>query len=232
LAVETATRIQKYLSRSWTEDGQEAEAVQEVSAKVADSIREWLLALHGPTSIVSEAAAAAKKTILTHCYADEVKNIEDMYKEAISTIYDLHNNDAAREAAKQAEKAAAREAAKKLEEAKIKKAALAAKKKLEASQDWDAIISWRPEGREMISLRAMQTNIVTGDARDYYVHYPALDEAYRVSDVSARSIYLLSHYDSTGTPIYWEMAISQFNEVTNVVTNKLGGQTTYRFYVG
>jgi hypothetical protein len=245
VAVETATRIQKYLSRTWIEDGQEADAVAEISNNVAYAISEWLMALHGPTAKVSEAAAAAKKTILTHCYADESKNIKDMYEEAIGAINDLHNKEAAEDATAKAvaqeaekdrlkaEREAEREAKKiKKEEEKIKKAALAAKKKLEASQDWDAIISWRPEGREMISLRTMQTNKFTGDDREYYIHYPDLEEAYKVSDVSVRSIYLLSHYDSTGTPNFWEMAISQFDEATNVVTNKAGEQTTYRFYVG
>ena len=241
IAVETAERIKKYLSRTWTEDGQEAEAVAETSAKVADAIKAWLSALHGPTAIVTKAAAAAKKAVKTHCYEDEATALADMYNEAIAEINGLHNKASdAKKQAKQAENdrlQSEREAKKMADKAKKEadkkiKNELAAKKKLQASQDWDAIIAWRPEGRELVSMRTMQANLLTGDARRYYLHYPDLDEAYKVSDISARSVFLLSHYDSVGTPIYWEMAISQFDESTGIVTNKAGTQTTYRFYVG
>ena len=139
---------------------------------------EWLLALHGPTAIVTKAATAAKKAIKTHCYEDEASSIAAMYGEAIAEINSLHNNHAS-EAEKQAKQAendrlrAEREArkaedkAKKEADKKIREA-LAHAKKLEASQDWDAIIAWRPEGRELVSLRTMQANLLTGDARRYY----------------------------------------------------------------
>ena len=243
ISLQTAERIKKYLSRTWTEDGQEAEAVAETSDKVSSSIMDWLSALHGPTAIVTEAAAAAKKSIKTNCYEDEATALADMYNEAIAEINDLHNNNKAPDAEKQAKQAEkdrlrAEQEAKKMadkaqkeEDTKIKNE-LAAKKKLQASQDWDAIIAWRPEGRERVSLRTMQTNLLTGDGRIYYLQYPDLDEAYKVSDISVRSVFLLSHYDSAGTPMYWEMAISQFDESTGIVTNKGGTQTTYRFYVG
>ena len=241
LAVDSAERIKKYLSRTWTDDGQEADAVAETSNKVADAVKEWLLALHGPTATATKAAAAAKKAIKTHCYEDETSSIVAMYNEAISAINGLHNKASeAEKQAKQAEKArlqAEREAAKEADKAKKvadkeKKIADKAAKKLEASQDWDAIIGWRPEGQERVSLRTMQANIITGDARNYHIHYPDIDEAYRITDISSKSLYLLSHYDSDGTPMSWEMALSQFDESAGLVTNKGGTQTTYRFYVG
>ena len=239
IAVDTAARIKTYLSKSWLADGQAADAVAETAEIVASSIKAWLSALHGPTAIVTEAAAAAKKAIKSHCYEDEAASIAAMYNEAIAAINGLHNNAAvfaaaqaendrlqAEKLAKKAADNAAREAAKKLKEE------LAAAKKLEASQDWDAIIAWRPEGREQVSLRTMQANLLTGDTRGYFVQYPVLDEAYKIADISSKSIYLLSHYDSDGTPMYWEMAISQFDETTKIVTNKSGAQTIYRFFVG
>ena len=243
LAVDTAERIKKYLSRTWTEDGQATDAVAETSAKVADAIKDWLLALHGPTAIATKAVATAKKAIKTHCYEDEASSVADMYNEAIMHINDLHNNATAKQEAKQAKQAEndrlrSEREAKKIADKKIKiadkakKNELAARKKLEASQDWDAIIAWRPEGRELVSLRTMQANLLTGDTRNYHVHYPDLDEAYRITDMSAKSLYLLSHYDSVGTPILWEMAISQFDEASSIATNKAGAQTIYRFYVG
>ena len=241
MAEATAKRIKKYLSKSWTEDGQDPEAVEEISNKISSSIMDWLLALHGPTAKATEAATAAKKAIKTHCYEDEATALADMYNEAIKCINDLHNNASdAQKAAKQAEKdrlQSEREAKKIADKAKKiadkeRAKALAARKKLEASQDWDAIIAWQPEGREQVSLRTMQANILTGDERIYYLHYPDLDEAYKVADISSKSLYLLSHYDSIGTPMQWEMAISQFDETNSLVTNKAGAQTIYRFYVG
>ena len=243
LAVDTAERIKKYLSKSWTEDGQDAEAVEEISNEISSSIVDWLLAMHGPTAITTKAATAAKKAIKTHCYEDEAAALADMYNEAINAINDLHNDATASKQAEQAKQAekdrlqSEREAKKIADKAKkvadkAKKDELAARKKLEASQDWDAIIAWQPEGRERVSLRTMQANIITGDARIYYLHYPDLDEAYKVVDMSAKSLYLLSHYDSVGTPIQWEMAISQFDETSSLATNKAGAQTIYRFYVG
>ena len=237
LAVDTAERIKKYLSKSWTEDGQDADDVAQISNKISSSIMDWLLALHGPTAIATKAATAAKKAIKTHCYEDEGEVLADMYNEAINTINGLHNKASDAEKEEKARLHAEREAKKvadkaKKEEDKKRKNELAAAKKLEASQDWDAIIAWRPEGRAQVSLRTMQANLLTGDARRYYLHYPDIDEAYKVVDISSRSLYLLSHYDSVGTPMYWEMSIAQFDDVTGIVTNKGGAQTTYRFYVG
>ena len=105
LAEATAKRIKKYLSKSWTEDGQDPEAVDEISNKISSSIMDWLLALHGPTAITTKAATAAKKAIKTHCYEDEATALADMYNEAINTINDLHNDaTASNKQAKQAEK--------------------------------------------------------------------------------------------------------------------------------
>lgn len=237
VAVNTSIRLDKYLSKVWTNDGQ-AGAV-ETAKEVAVKIGAYLASMHtGQSKLTASLREEAEKLIVTFCDSEQSEKVRAELKEAVDAINSLHNSQAAAEkAAKQAEKdrqaaekQAAREADKAEKEAAKKlKNELAAQKKLEASQDWDAIIAWRPEGRAQVSLRTMQANIITGD---YYLHYPDIDEAYKVSDISSKSVYLLSHYLADGTPMYWEMAISQFDESSGLVTNKSGAQTAYRFYVG
>ena len=240
LSVQTSLRVEKFLSKAWTADGQEGAV--ETAKEVAVKIGAYLASMHaGQAKLTAKLKKEAEELIVTFCDDEQKTKVAAEVNEAVNAINKLHNTAAdAEKAAKQAEKdrlaaeKAAKTAADKAEKAAAKKLKdeLAAAKKLEAAQDWDAIIAWRPEGREQVSLRTMQANIITGDTRGYYVHYPLLDEAYRIADISSKSVYLLSHYDSDGTPKYWEMAMSQFDETTKTVTNKGGTKTIYRFYVG
>ena len=217
LAVDTAVRIQKYLSRVWTADSQEGavETAKEVSTKIGA----YLTSMHtGQSKMTAELKEEADKLIITLCDDEQKAKVTAEVKEAVDAINSLHNTSAAVEKSEKAaekerqaaEKAAAREKAKVKKESD-KKAADEAKKQrqLAAKAAQKALQNFKKEDYNLIKFEEMEKgDFISFDNIEGYT------DVYPVYDLSRESLYVIEGYSSAFKPDIISVDLDQFHVLT------------------
>ena len=213
LAVDTAIRIQKYLSKVWTDDSQEGavETAKEVSTKIGA----YLASMHtGQAKMTAELKKEAYDLITTLCDDDQKTKVTDELREAIAAINLLANNQAAAVFAAaqaendrlQAEKLAAKLAAKKAADEKkaADKAASEARKKQKMAAQ-NALKNFRPEDCTLIKFEEMQKG-------DYikFDNIAGYTDVYPVYDLSNDYLYVIEGYNVAHKPDTINIDLAQF----------------------
>ena len=217
VAVSTSVRIEKYLSKAWTDDSQEGAV--ETAKEVAVKIGAYLASMHtGQAKLTASLMREVDKLVTTLCDDEQSKKLRAEMKEAVDAINSLHNTSAAVEKSEKAaekerqaaEKAAAREKAAAEKAAKEKKdkedkeqrklAAMAAKKALQ---------NFKPDEYVGIEFGEMKK----GDYISFH-NVAGYTDIYPVYDLSSESLYVIEGYSSTFKPDIISVDLDQFHVLT------------------